>query len=167
MYSGNRVTYYPELSKTLRGEYMDYTFPISIQPIRYEVGFSSDSIPIKWYLMGKINNGPWSILDSQSNNATGSYQISNTSAVDAVRLHVTVSSAPSIKIREFRIFDQFGENTPFMVPFCTNTNSVHPSGTLNFSCIDSFSLDAPLQTDFYAVGHSTLEIEKGMCTNVI
>lgn len=180
LYSGTRRTDYPGY-RTLRGEYIDYTFPLSIVPLRYEIGFSEDAWPIRWYLFGRLRNGPWALLDSRINYTsfntidpqftpyanTISYDLSQKATIDSIRLHVSVSTAPHIKLREFKIYDQFGENLPFLVPFCTNTNTVHPSGSLNFSRIDSFSLDANLPADFYAVGHSILEIENGMCTNVI
>ncbi len=180
LYSGTRITNYPGY-RNLRGEYIDYTFPISIVPIRYELGFSDDAWPVRWYIFGRVKNGTWSLLDSRSNDTsfntidpnftpggnTLSYTIDTKATIDSIRLHVSVSTSPHIKLREFRVYDQFGVNLPFLVPFCTSTNTVHPSGTLNFSQIDSFSLSAPLQTDFYAVGHSILEIKNGMCTNVI
>ena len=170
------VTKYPGLPE--EGEYIDYTLPINIVPIRYEIGFDVDSWPLNWTLYGKLDNGEWQSLDTQkySENLniidpafkanvyanTLSYNIKNKYTVDQFRLFVPVSSGVSIKIREFRIFDQFGRFMPFLVPFCTNTSSMYHSGSLNFSRLDHFSIDAPLQSDFYAVGHDFIEIDKGM-----
>lgn len=176
-YSG--VTQYPGLPAP--GEYIDYTLPINIVPVRYEIGFDTDSWPLRWILYGKLDNKEWQDLDTR-NYVDGekgynkidpafranvyantlSYDITEKYTVDSLRLFVSVSSGISIKIREFRIFDQFGRFMPFLVPFCTNTSSMYHSGSLNFSRLDHFSIDAPLQSDFYAVGHDFIEIDKGM-----
>lgn len=161
-----------------KGEYIEYTLPINIVPIRYEIGFDVDSWPLSWILYGRLDGGEWNVLDStdyvlnfnridpsfKANvySNTLSYDIKNKYTVDQFRLFVPVSSGVSIKIREFRIFDQFGRFMPFLVPFCTNTSSMYHSGSLNFSRLEKFSIKAPLQTDFYAVGHDFIEIENGM-----
>ncbi len=169
---------------TFYGEYLEYKFPISIVPISYRIDYANDSIPWKWVLLGKNGDGYWiPLIDgiqyerpnvdrtnlrvtiSDETSYTGT--INTTQRIDTVRLIISLSTGTSVKVKEFSITDQIGNHMSFVVPFCTNTNSMHHSGSLNFSRIDSFSLDADLQTDFYAVGHQILEIEHGMCTNVI
>ena len=53
----------------------------------------------------------------------------------------------------------------FLYPFCLDTSKLQPTGTLNFSRIDSARLvtDAGLfNTDMYAVNYNILRIENGM-----
>jgi hypothetical protein len=61
-----------------------------------------------------------------------------------------------------------GGNNQFLLPFCLDTSKLQPTGTLNFSRIDSARLvssanfsDALLGT-FYAVNYNILKIENGM-----
>lgn len=53
----------------------------------------------------------------------------------------------------------------FMYPFCLNTASLQPSGTLNFSRLDSARLISEtdnIQDPIYAVNYNILKIENGM-----
>ena len=181
MYSGNLTsTYYSTITppRTLKGEYLDYKFPINIVPIQYELTLSDDSYPARWYIFGRNNDGPWKLLDQQTKYETFSTLVSGfpppsgvfltpmtQMSVDTIRIHVTVSTGRSTKIKQFTVYDRYGQNMSFLVPFCTSTNSLHHSGSLNFSRIDNFSIDADLQTDFYGVGHETIEIDKGMISD--
>jgi hypothetical protein len=61
-------------------------------------------------------------------------------------------------------------NSPFCLPFALNLCSNQPSGSLNFSRLDSSRLeivggdgtDFPSTTVFYAVNWNVLKIENGM-----
>lgn len=53
----------------------------------------------------------------------------------------------------------------FLYPFCINTGSFQPTGTLNFSRISKARLvsdNAPFRTNGYAVNYNILRIEKGV-----
>jgi len=59
----------------------------------------------------------------------------------------------------------------FLYPFCLDTNKLQPTGTLNFSRLDSARLsvegtpgfdDASPNTDIYAVNYNVLRVENGM-----
>lgn len=165
--------------QVLYGEYLEYTFPIPIVPVRYRIDYAEDCVPVAWFLLGKLKNeSSWTILDDYANDNVNetNWQIdtlseyiersTNTVRVDTIRLVIGACTGTSVKVREFSIIDELGKYMSFLVPFCTNTNSMYHSGSLNFSNIDSFSLNADLPTDFYAVGHGTLEIENGMCTSL-
>jgi hypothetical protein len=61
-----------------------------------------------------------------------------------------------------------------IIPFCLDTAKVQPTGSLNFSRIDTFRLVCPSQTNFvqlsklgtgsyfYAVNYNVLRIQNGM-----
>jgi hypothetical protein len=59
-------------------------------------------------------------------------------------------------------------NGNFLVPFCLDTSKLQPTGTLNFSRLDSARLvssanfDANLLGTLYAVNYNILKIENGM-----
>ena len=159
-------------------EYIEYKLPLVITPISSTITYATDSYPVSWILFGKRDNGPWYWL---TNNTMETYNSSDLTVntpvtnfitkdttpvpVDTFRLVVQLSTGGSVKIANLTINDQIGKHVPFLVPFCTNTNSMYHSGSLNFSQIDSFSIDANLDTDFYAVGHSIIDIENGMCVS--
>lgn len=174
LYSGRNIVNYDIGNK--RGEYIDFTFPLSIKPVNYSIWFSEDSFPVVWYIFGKLKNSNWILMSTENNIQTFSslkpsftpygnnvtYQITTPIPVDTIRLHVSVSTGPSTKIRELVIIDEKGQHIPFLIPFCTNTNSLYHSGSLNFSRLDKFSINANLPTDFYAVAHDSIQIENGM-----
>lgn len=182
LYGGIRETEYTFIfnntstTANVYGEYLEYTFPIPIVPISYRIDFPSDSVPVKWRLFARYKEG-WYLLDRYENDTidkqldtvtppTQGYierSIVTEQQFDTFRIVIGLSTGPSVKVKEFSITDQLGKHITFLVPFCTNTNSAYHSGSLNFSKIDSFSLNANLQTDFYAVGHDELTIENGMC----
>jgi hypothetical protein len=60
----------------------------------------------------------------------------------------------------------FGENDKFFLyPFCLDTSKVQPTGSLNFSRLDSARLvndTANSEDDIYAVNYNILRIENGM-----
>ena len=59
-----------------------------------------------------------------------------------------------------------GENDKFFLyPFCLDTSKVQPTGSLNFSRLDSARLvndTANSSDDIYAVNYNVLRIENGM-----
>lgn len=172
LYSGVNVYNYPDINRSIRGEYIDYKFPLAIVPVSYTLRVFQDSTPVKWYILGRLKNGPWTVLNTQTFNdgastllpidLNGTYTINQQVKIDTIRIHASISTGPSIKIKEFIVYDQYGKHIPFLVPFCTNTNSLYPSGSLNFDRLNHFSIDADLDTDFFAVGCDFIEIENGM-----
>ena len=52
----------------------------------------------------------------------------------------------------------------FLYPFCMNTAKLQPTGTLNFSRLDSFKIicSEPININIYAVNYNILKIKKGL-----
>ena len=71
-------------------------------------------------------------------------------------------------------YDSTNPNNVVIVPFCLDSSKLQPTGTLNFSRIDTFRLVTPVQTNFqqlsrfgvgsyfYAVNYNILRIQNGM-----
>lgn len=71
-------------------------------------------------------------------------------------------------------YDSTTPNNVVVIPFCLDTSKLQPTGTLNFSRIDTFRLITPTQTNFqqlsrfgvgsyfYAVNYNILRIQNGM-----
>jgi hypothetical protein len=62
-------------------------------------------------------------------------------------------------------FDNGNYETHFMYPFCIDTSRHQPTGTLNFSRLDSARLitdNKPISATIYAVNYNILKIERGM-----
>jgi hypothetical protein len=71
-------------------------------------------------------------------------------------------------------YDSPNPNNVVIIPFCLDTSKLQPTGTLNFSRIDTFRLLTPVQTNFqqlsrfgagsyfYAVNYNILRIQNGM-----
>jgi hypothetical protein len=57
-----------------------------------------------------------------------------------------------------------GTTTPFLLPFCLDTTKLQPTGSLNFSRIDSARLVSSnnFVNTLYAVNYNILKIENGM-----
>lgn len=176
LYGGvNTVQYGPKTY--IRGEYIEFTFPDYVTVSSYVLDFFTDNKPAVWYVLAKTKAGKWSILDSQDKRntfrsdvtpefaatTTFSGAIRTSVETNTIRLQIAESTQPSVKIKNFLVYDIIGVHLPFLIPFCEKTNSASHSGSLNFSCIDRFSIDAPrLNTTFFAVKHNVLEFGKGM-----
>jgi hypothetical protein len=62
-------------------------------------------------------------------------------------------------------FDNGNYQTHFMYPFCLDTARLQPTGTLNFSRLDSARImtdNVPITSTVYAVNYNILRIENGM-----
>jgi hypothetical protein len=71
-------------------------------------------------------------------------------------------------------YEPSNSNNVVVIPFCLDTSKLQPTGTLNFSRIDTFRLITPVQTNFqqlsrfgtgsyfYAVNYNILRIQNGM-----
>jgi len=62
-------------------------------------------------------------------------------------------------------FDNGNYQTHFLYPFCIDTSRLQPTGTLNFSRLDSARLiteGKPIDGTVYAVNYNILKIERGM-----
>jgi hypothetical protein len=176
LYGGvNRVKY--GATTYIRGEYLEYIFPEYVTIGSYILDFLFDSQPAVWYILAKNQGGQWVIVDSQDKrnatqaDVTPEFHLANTFSntlttpvfTNSVRIQVAESTAPSVKLRNFRVYDIAGMHVPFLIPFCQKTNSSTHTGSLNFSCIDRFSIESPkLDTTYFAVKHNVLEIGNGM-----
>ena len=58
--------------------------------------------------------------------------------------------------------------TMFIVPFCLSTCKIQPTGSLNFSRLDSFKIHCsePITEPVYAVNFNVLKIKNGMCAQM-
>ena len=98
--------------------------------------------------------------------ATGSVklQINGTDVGDAKKAQPHYTSASLYYHTSFTTMDSNTLNH-FMYPFCLDTCKLQPTGTLNFSRVDSARLvtDAgSFDTDMYGVNYNILRIENGM-----
>jgi hypothetical protein len=176
LYGGvNRVKY--GATTYIRGEYLEYIFPEYVTVASYILDFFLDNQPAVWYILAKNKAGQWAIVDSQDkrnsrqSDVTPDFAASNTftttlqtpTVTNSIRIQVAEATAPSLKLRNFRVYDIAGIHVPFLIPFCQKTNSSTHTGSLNFSCIDRFSIESPkLDTTYFAVKHNFLEIGNGM-----
>lgn len=162
------------------GEYIQYTFPVKVNISTYIIEFAEDSKPAAWSIYAKSIQGYWRSLDSKEfinendrftldNNFPTSFYQGNVSyqyMTDTVRLHIHASTGTSVKIKDFKIYDDKGVHRHFLIPFCTTTNGHKHTGSLNFSHIDNCSLNADLNTDFFALSHNMIVIENGMADTI-
>ena len=91
-------------------------------------------------------------------------QINGTDVGDAKTAQPHYTSASLYYHTPFATLDT-SVKTHFLYPFCLDTSKLQPTGTLNFSRIDSARLltDAgSFDTDIYAVNYNILRIENGM-----
>ena len=187
IYSGKDVTTYTIenlggalFNADFFGEYIQYTLPVSVKITSYSIQFDTDSKPVAWSILAKTKQGYWIRLDDKEfvneedqftldlNFPTEFYdgQIGIPYTSDVVRLHIRASTGTSVKIKNFKIFDDKGIHRNFLVPFCTTTNGHGHTGSLNFSHVDSCSLTADLTTDFFALSHNMIVIENGMADTI-
>lgn len=160
----------------IRGEYIDFTFPENVIVKSYKLDFFLVNQPAVWYIL-TYKDGAWRIIDTQDNRndlqsdvtaafaqqSTFSGTLRTPTSLNNIRLHIAESTGPCAQITNFQVFDIEGFHTPFLIPFCQKTNSSTHTGSLNFSCIDRFSIDAPkLDTTYFAVKHNFLEVGNGM-----
>lgn len=182
LYTGNNLrTYLIDVNgvgypRTRRSEDIQYTFPNKINVKSYSMKYTNDSFPVRWFFVVKTPQNTWKILDEQSFidpntgytldptfNKNGYTKVFNDFyQTDSVMLIVDVCTGTSLKLREFLVYDEFGVNRHVLIPFCTSTNSLYHTGSLNFSQLDSCSIESDLNTDFFAVNHNFLVIENGM-----
>lgn len=91
-------------------------------------------------------------------------QINGTDVGDAKKAQPHYTSASLYYHTSFTTMDS-SVGTHFMYPFCLDTCKLQPTGTLNFSRVDSARLvtDAgSFDTDMYGVNYNILRIENGM-----
>ena len=167
----------PEL---VAGEYIQYTFPVKVNITTYRIEFAEDSKPAAWSIYAKTIQGYWRPLDSKEfinendrftladNFPTSFYQgnVKYQYMTDTIRLHIHASTGTSVKIKDFKIYDDKGIHRNFLLPFCTTTNGHAHTGSLNFSHVDNCSLNADLNADFFALSHNMIVIENGMADTI-
>lgn len=157
-------------------EMMVYTFPEKINVKSYILKFGEDSFPVRWYFHVKTPRNSWKLIDAKNFIADDGFTLSPTFnktgysktfddvyITDSVMILINLSTGKSVKIKEFLVYDDIGVNKSILIPFCTSTNTLYHSGSLNFSKIDQFSIESPSQqADFFAVNHNFLVLENGM-----
>lgn len=178
----NKITGADELKmydaedKDVGYEMMVYTFPEKIIVKSYSLKFADDSFPVRWYFHAKTSRNSWTLLDNANFVAGDGFTLSPTFdrtgytktfdepyITDSVMILINLSTDTSVKIKEFIVYDEIGVNKPILIPFCTSTNSMYHSGSLNFSQLDQCSIESPSQqADFFAVNHNLLVLENGM-----
>ncbi len=165
---------------TENGEYIQYTFPVNVKINSYRIEFAEDSKPVSWSIFAKTAQGFWAKIESKNYiNQTDQFtlgldfpssffegQVETQYTTKVVRLHIHSSTGTSVKIKNFKIYDDKGIHRHFIIPFCTTTNGHDHTGSLNFSHVDNCSLTADLNTDFFAVSHNMIVIENGMADTI-
>jgi len=164
----------PTRIQTLKfvGEWIEYQFPTTANISTYT--FNSTAFPAEWYILGyKSDKNCWVVMHhvsfiskesiiSNYNNYT--WEIKTHFVTNRIRFHTTVTILNFVEMNNLLFYDDVGDHKAFLIPFCTQTNSMTHTGSLNFSQIDDFSINMvpKLQTEFFAVGVNTLCIESGM-----
>jgi len=88
-------------------------------------------------------------------------QINGTDVTDAQNYEPHFSTAPIYYHTQSSTVDA----GTLLVPFCLDTTKIQPTGSLNFSRLDSARLvsdNLPFKTDLYGVNYNILRIENGM-----
>lgn len=147
----------------------NYEFALS-QPIKY-IAFES-----KNYAAVYDANGNGTATDSEAANAAklqfkiqiNGNDIGETRSLD----HWTAINHYYLTPFGYRPFGAAsGTANVAVVPFCLDTAKLQPTGTLNFSRIDTFRIIAPVNSDFqqiatgqyfYAMNYNILRIQNGM-----
>ena len=91
-------------------------------------------------------------------------QINGTDVGDAKKASPHYTSATLYYHTPFAALDDDDE-ARFLYPFCLDTSKLQPTGSLNFSRLDSarlLSTSGSFDTDMYAVNYNILRIENGM-----
>jgi hypothetical protein len=105
--------------------------------------------------------------NASSNNAlvsinnTAKLQVNGVDMTDDVLTIPFFTAVPSYYHTDFSVSN--AENM-FFYPFCLHASRFQPSGTLNFSRLDSFRIlcSQPINRDIYAVNYNILKIENGI-----
>ena len=155
------------------GEWIEYQFPTTANINSYT--FNSTAFPSEWYILGyNLDTKVWVAMhhvsfvgiENQTTNYNSStqWQIQTHLITNRIRFHVIAAVLNFVELSNLLFYDESGDHKVFLIPFCTQTNSMTHTGSLNFSKINDFSLQtAPtLNTEFFAVGVNTLRIESGM-----
>jgi len=88
-----------------------------------------------------------------------------TELMDYMHASPFYTSVPSYYHTEYAYGNQ---TSMFIVPFCLSTCKIQPTGSLNFSRLDSFKLHctAPVTEPVYAVNYNVLKIKNGTCAQM-
>ena len=113
--------------------------------------------PMKYLIAKKSTN-----FDGVTTNLTKlKLQINGTDVTDAQNYEPHFSTAPIYYHTQSSTVDA----GTLLVPFCLDTTKIQPTGSLNFSRLDSARLvsdNLPFTGNMYAVGYNILRIENGM-----
>jgi hypothetical protein len=154
------------------GEWIEYQFPTTANINSYT--FNSTAFPAEWYILGySLDRNVWVVMHhvsfvaierqtSRYNNFT--WRVRTNLITNRIRFHTSVAVLNFVEINKLLFYDEVGDHKTFLIPFCTQTNSMTHTGSLNFSQINDFSINTfpKLNTEFFAVGVNTLRIESGM-----
>lgn len=113
--------------------------------------------PVKFLASSNINSGG---LFSTTNKVK--LQINGT---DVTNYKFSVPNYTSVTAYYHTPFSQSNDTSLFLYPFCLETSKLQPTGTLNFSRLDSariLSQSANITDTIYAVNYNILRIESGM-----
>jgi hypothetical protein len=156
------------------GDWIEYQFPTTANISTYT--FNSTAFPAEWYILGyKSDKDCWVVMHHVSfigkelnipayNTPDTTWEIKTHFITNRIRFHTTVAVLNFVELNNLLFYDDVGDHKAFLIPFCTQTNSMTHTGSLNFSQINDFSINMTptLQTEFFAVGVNTLCIESGM-----
>jgi len=113
--------------------------------------------PMKYLIAKKSTN-----FDGVTTNLTKlKLQINGTDVTDAQNYEPHFSTAPIYYHTQSSTVDA----GTLLVPFCLDTTKIQPTGSLNFSRLDSARLvsdNLPFDEDIYGVNYNILRIENGM-----
>ena len=113
--------------------------------------------PMKYLIAKKSTN-----FDGVTTNLTKlKLQINGTDVTDAQNYEPHFSTAPIYYHTQSSTVDA----GTLLVPFCLHTTKIQPSGSLNFSRLDSARLvsdNLPFTEDIYGINYNILRIENGM-----
>jgi hypothetical protein len=146
----NMLIYQVQRSLGLQGKVMDLAFN---HPIKFLVSSNTSATATN-----SLNGGYG--LFSSSNKIK--LQINGTDITDykfAAPHYTTVTSYYAVP------YDDDNPDNVFVYPFCLDTSKLQPTGTLNFSRLDSariVSQNDNLVDDVYAVNYNVLRIQNGM-----
>ena len=120
--------------------------------------------PIKYLIADNTASGTKALTDTTKMRL----QINGTDVADPKTVSPHFTSAPIYYHTAHGDVCTGGENNDsvILVPFCLDTSKVQPTGSLNFSRLDSARLvvegDTFEEYDFYGVNYNILRIENGM-----
>lgn len=116
--------------------------------------------PVKYIASSNVAAGSTNCLASSTNKIK--LQINGT---DVTEFRFASPAFTSVMSYFHSPFAYGNDTDHFVYPFCLDCSKLQPTGTFNFSRVDSVRLiskDDPITKDIYAVNYNILKIENGM-----